>query len=234
MITAEGNPRHHGLVSRMLFSLLHDPIFLTPFDTLSTETITTLSPVEAIQTIQTLLTNTDPSPTLVSTALSPIATSLYALLETLVRVKTADPALRESVRGLLLAWGRVVPADEAVAVLWACIDGQGGDWSVDFAGNVKRVEKYVCALFTSPMFLFEIRQEKLSSLALFTPNDLKKAEECGAFDIDANYLGLRPDPAHFVDFLKLLDRPDVSSEVFVRLLEGYRDSKADSESNPLR
>jgi hypothetical protein len=71
-------------------------------------------------------------------------------------------------------------------------------------------------------------------MALFTPDDLKKAEESGALDVDANFLGLRPDPSHFVDFLKSLDRPDVASEVFVRLLEGYRNLKADSESDPLR
>jgi hypothetical protein len=71
-------------------------------------------------------------------------------------------------------------------------------------------------------------------LALFTPDDLKKAEENGGLDVDANFLGLRPDPTHFVELLKSLDRPDVASEVFVRLLEGYRDLKADSESDPLR
>ena len=78
------------------------------------------------------------------------------------------------------------------------------------------------------------RQENDTSLALFTPDDLEKAEASGALDIDANFLGLRPDPSHFVDFLKSLDRPDVASEVFVRLLEGYRNLKADSESDPLR
>ncbi len=78
------------------------------------------------------------------------------------------------------------------------------------------------------------RQEKESSLAFFTPDDLKKAEESGALDVDANFLDLRPDPTHFVDFLVSLDRPDVASAVFVRLLEGYRDLKADKESDPLR
>lgn len=78
------------------------------------------------------------------------------------------------------------------------------------------------------------RQEKGSLLAFFTPDDLKKAEESGALDVDANFLGLRPDPTHFVDFLKSLDRPDVGSEVLVRLLEGYRDLKADRESDPVR
>jgi len=233
MITAEGNPRHHAIVSNMLVSLLHDPILLTTLDT-STETVMTLSPVEAVQAVQTFLTNTDPAPTLVSIVLSPIATSLNALLGTLLNVKTADPTLRESVRGLLFSWGRVVPADEAVAVLWACIDGEGGYWTVDLTGNVKCVEKCVCTWLINPNIHLSPRQERDSSLALFTPDDLKKAEETGALDVDANSLGLRPDPAHFVDFLKSLGRLDVASEVFVRLLEGYRDLKADSESDPLR
>ena len=138
MITAEGSPRHHTLISRTLFILLHNPVLLITTDSQSTETIT-----DAIDVVQTFLTNTDPAPTLVSTTLSPIATSLYALLGTLARVKTADPTLRESVRGLLLTWGRVVPVEEAVAILWACIDGQGGDWTVDISGSVRRVEKCV-------------------------------------------------------------------------------------------
>jgi hypothetical protein len=138
----------------MLISLLHDPILLTTLGT-STETVTTLSPIDAIQAVQTLLTNTDPAPTLVSTVLSPIATSLYVLLSTLLNVKIADPTLRESVRGLLFSWGRVVPADEAVAVLWACIDGEGGYWTVDLTGNVKRVEKCVCTGLINPGYSFE-------------------------------------------------------------------------------
>src|SRR5258708_5966052 len=142
MITAEGSPRHHTLVSRILFNLIHDPVLITS-GSISTETNTALSPVEAIDIVQTFLTNTDPAPTLVSTTLSPIATSLYALLGTLARVKTADPTLRESVRGLLLTWGRVVSVEEAVAILWACIDGQGGEWNVDIFGSVRRVEKCV-------------------------------------------------------------------------------------------
>jgi len=232
MVTVEGSSRHHTLVSSILLLLLHDPMLHTTPDSVSVEI---LSPAEAIHVIQTFLTNTDPAPTLVSTTLSPIATSLYALFGALARVKTSDPTLRESVRGLLLTWGRVVPVDEAVAILWACIDGQGGDWTVDVAGNVRRVEKCVCISPTNLGILFEIiRQETDPSLAFFTPDDLKRAEESGAFDLDANVLDLRPDPAHFVDFLKSLDRPDVASDVFVRLLEGYRDLRANDGSDPLR
>jgi hypothetical protein len=118
-------------------------------DTILVEKSKTLPPAEAIHVIQTFLTNTDPAPTLVSTTLSPIATSLYGLLGALARLKTSDPGLRESVRGLLLTWGRVVPIDEAVAILWACIEGQGGDWTVDIAGNVRRAEKCVCVSSTN-------------------------------------------------------------------------------------
>jgi len=149
MITVEGSSRHHTLVSGILLSFLHDPMLRATSDTILVEKSKTLPPAEAIHVIQTFLTNTDPAPTLVSTTLSPIATSLYALLGALALLKTSDPALRESVRGLLLTWGRVVPVDEAVAILWACIEGQGGDWTVDIAGNVRRAEKCVCVSSTN-------------------------------------------------------------------------------------
>ncbi|KAN0132796.1 hypothetical protein V8E53_009467 [Lactarius tabidus] len=219
MITTESNARYHSLVSGMLLSSLHDPILLVTPDLSTSEEAKELTAVEAIQVIQIFLTNTDPSPNLVSTILSPIVTSLYALLETLAHVKTADPTLRELVRGLLVAWGRVVSTDEAVAILWACVEGQGGEWAIDIAGGVRCVEN---------------RHENNQSLALFTPEDLKKAEESGALDVDANFLGLRPDPVHFVAFLKSLERPDASSEIFVRLLEGYWKLKSDDDGDPLR
>ncbi len=143
MITAEGNARHHSLVSDILLSLLHGPILLITPDSSASEKTEALLPIEAIHVIQTILTNTDPAPNLVSTVLSPVVTSLYALLGFLARVKVVDPTLRESVRGLLVSWGRLVPTDEAVAILWACVDGQGGEWSIDIAGGVRRVEKCV-------------------------------------------------------------------------------------------
>lgn len=150
MITAEGNARYHSLVSGMLLSSLHGPVLLITPDLSTSEETKALTPVEAIQVIQVFLTNTDPAPTLISTVLSPIVTSLYALLGTLAHVKTADPTLRESVRGLLVAWGRVVPTDEAVAILWACVDGQGGEWAIDIAGGVRRAEKCVRTHFCEP------------------------------------------------------------------------------------
>lgn len=75
---------------------------------------------------------------------------------------------------------------------------------------------------------------QLHSLSLFTPEDLRKAEENGEFDADANILNLRPDPVHFVRYLKSMDRPDVTGDIFVRLLEAYQQSKAASEQDPMR
>jgi hypothetical protein len=72
------------------------------------------------------------------------------------------------------------------------------------------------------------------ALSLFTPESLKQAEERGDLDADANFLGLRPDPVHFVYFLKTLDRTDVASELFVRLLEAYRANKATQDADPKR
>ena len=78
------------------------------------------------------------------------------------------------------------------------------------------------------------RTDTAEQLALFTPDDLQRAEESGEFDLDANLLNLRPDPTHFVAFIKSLDRSDVVSELFVRLLEAYRQSKAARDVDPLR
>lgn len=63
---------------------------------------------------------------------------------------------------------------------------------------------------------------------------MRKAEEAGEFDADANILHLRPDPVHFVRYLKSIDRPDVTSDIFVKLLEAYRGSKGTSDSDPMR
>ena len=44
-------------------------------------------------------------------------------------------------------------------------------------------------------------------------------------DIDINLFNLYPDPVHFVDFLKQLERGDMASNIFLKLLENYRDTK---------
>ncbi|KAJ7179134.1 hypothetical protein C8R46DRAFT_1187560 [Mycena filopes] len=162
----------------------------------------TSPPQVALTTIMTLVTNTDPSPALISALLSPIVSALYSLLYHL------DQRCCGDCWGL---WGRVGGATEALAILWSIIDGQGGDWSVDMEGQITRMEK----------------SDKPASLSLLTPAD-------DDIDLDTNILNLYPDPVHFVRFLKSIQRTDISSDLFVRLLESYRDSKLESDGDPTR
>lgn len=72
-----------------------------------------------------------------------------------------------------------------------------------------------------------------------TPSiSLLDAAEIGAaagedVDINANPFNLRPDPSEYVTLMKTLDRKDVSSEIFVRLLDQYQ-RLHDSEDQPMR
>jgi hypothetical protein len=69
---------------------------------------------------------------------------------------------------------------------------------------------------------------------LLTPEDLRRAEETRELDFDSNLLNLRPDPVHFVRFLKSIDRTDVASDLFVKLLETYRDTRSGNDDDPMR
>ena len=62
-----------------------------------------------------------------------------------------------------------------------------------------------------------------------TPEDISKPENMGE-----NFLGLYPDPAHFVQYIESLDRLDMASELFVRLLEVYYSIDAEQDTDPLR
>lgn len=70
------------------------------------------------------------------------------------------------------------------------------------------------------------RPENPRPLNLLTPEDLKRTEEQAS--LDANIFDLYPDPGHFVRFLKLLDRGDVVSELFIKILDAYHQSKISS------
>lgn len=94
----------------------------------------------SLRTIQVLLTNTDPSPHFISTVFTPIIPSLYALYAYLEGTKASDPLLRESLKGYLETWGRLVGSDEVISTLWTIIDGEGGNWRIDVAGEISRAE----------------------------------------------------------------------------------------------
>lgn len=234
------------LVRSFVLPLLHAPFLEVALNAAPLPTSTMLQPSSlsasaSLRTIQTFITNTDPSPTLISTLLSPVLPSLYALLESLEHNKTVDPTLREGVRGLLATWGRIVEAEEGVALLWACVENPGMDWAIDAAGELSIIERCVPSSSSSihspnahKVVISTCRTEKGPSLTIFTPEDLRRAEETGEMNADANIFDLRPDPTVFVRYLKMLDRVDVSSELFVRLLEAYREAKSDTNSDPMR
>ncbi|KAJ3558366.1 hypothetical protein NM688_g970 [Phlebia brevispora] len=212
---------NRATVSRILMPALQMP-FLQNLHSLEPGTSASpglhMTALQTVRVLETLLTNTDPSPVLISGLLTPIIPSVYALSAKLERVKISDPALKAIVRGLLSTWGRLVETSEGVATVWLIVNGEGGEWQVDVAGEIARVEEF----------------DEPPGLALFTPEDLQRAEEAGELDMDANILNLRPDPSQFVTFLKSLDRPDIISEVFVKLLEAYRETKAVKDSDPMR
>ncbi|KAI1789539.1 hypothetical protein LXA43DRAFT_1075305 [Ganoderma leucocontextum] len=210
ILTNDDNASLQKASSDIVLSILHDPILHGTGE---------MSPDASLHTIQVLLTNTDPSPHLISTVFTPIVPSLYALYGYLEGAKASDPVLRESLKGYLETWGRIVGSAEVISTLWRIIDGEGGNWRVDITGTISRAEDTA---------------QDAASLSLFTPESLKQAEEAGEFDIDANILGLKPDPIRFVGFIKTMNRADVSSELFVKLLEGYRELGSRADADPLR
>jgi hypothetical protein len=58
-------------------------------------------------------------------------------------MKTSNPTMKESIRGILATWGRVVTAQEGIDILWMIVSGNGGDWEVNIEGDIKRIERYV-------------------------------------------------------------------------------------------
>ena len=102
-------------------------------------TVPYLTASQSLVKLLIILTNTDPSPHLLSTLLSPILPALYNALFCLDDKKTSDPRAKESLRGVLETWGRIVTFDEAVSGLWSIINNEGGEWEVNIAGELMRV-----------------------------------------------------------------------------------------------
>ncbi|KAF9222024.1 hypothetical protein BS17DRAFT_784322 [Gyrodon lividus] len=211
---------HRTLVSSLALPMIHDPIMRVlkvPLEDRSLVSLAPITPSRALSALTILLLNTDPSPVFVTLILSPVVHALYALMFHLDRVKASNPVLKESVKGLLATWGRVVERQEGVDTLWSVLQSDWMYWEVDTTGEIKRTA-------ADPN-----RREKF---ALLTPEDLRKGEETG--EMDKNFLDIYPDPAHLVQYLKSLHRSDIASELFIRLLEIYRLSRDDQEINPMR
>jgi len=131
---------HHVLLSKIVLPILHNPFL----DVLPKNTeeysrppspvpvgVQCMTPSRALSILLVILTNADPSPLLMSTLLTPILPSLYAALFYLDGRKTSDPQMKESLRGILETWGRVISLQEVTDVLWSILVDEGGEWELD-------------------------------------------------------------------------------------------------------
>ena len=86
-----------------------------------------------------------------------------------------------------------------------------------------------------PLINWIHRSEKTPPLSLLTPEDLLHADDArDELNLDMNILKLYPDPIRFVRFLKDIDRIDISSDLFVKLLEVYHNNKSQDAGDPMQ
>ncbi|KAJ1308574.1 hypothetical protein OPQ81_004273 [Rhizoctonia solani] len=205
-----------SITLKIMSPIIHGRFFPEP-----TREIPSLS--DTISTLTTLFTSTDPSPFLAQVIIEPILVSLYNLSAHLDAQRVSDPALKESVRGLIRTWARLVGREEAIEGLWSVIQGIGG-WGV--GGEAK--------------WCWDVGEEGLEISRAGPPKPIPLSVLQGPDDNgelggaeDDNPLSLRPVPAHFAELLKSLERKDVASALFVRTLNAYQASRT-VETDPMK
>ncbi|KAG1866653.1 hypothetical protein DFJ58DRAFT_714609 [Suillus subalutaceus] len=221
----DSSSAHHALVASIALPILHNPLFKVSDETShdqreSGQSHLLPTPSSSLQTLHALLLSIDPSPSLFASLLSPILPSLYSLHAHLSKMGVADPILKEDVWTLMRTWGRVVEEGEGVRVLWSLVDeneSSAGGWEGGNTEDLKRVRRVN-------------REEKL---ALLTPEDLRHTSVTEDTNIESLDLGLYPPSAHFVFYIKNLNRADIAGGMFVRLLEAYRTAKGSAFQSQL-
>lgn len=138
--------QHHTITAGILLPLLHRPFDFSNSEAVQamppSQSTLLLTPMEALQALQTFLIHADPSPSELSMLLTPIVSELYTLASLYHSSKTGDPNVRESLHGLLNTWGRIVSSSDAIDGLWRIISGSGGNWELRVDGFM-RLGKYV-------------------------------------------------------------------------------------------
>lgn len=99
-----------------------------------------LSALESLQTLQTFILFSDPSPVSLSILFTPIIPELYTLFALYRSSKVADPNIRESLGALLNSWGRIVFFEDAIEALWKIVLGTGGNWEISLEGFVRLIK----------------------------------------------------------------------------------------------
>jgi hypothetical protein len=59
------------------------------------------------------------------------------------KVKTSDPNLKDSLRGLLVTWGKIVGTSEGIVSLWSILESGQGLWKLDLDGQIRKSEECV-------------------------------------------------------------------------------------------
>ncbi|KJA30045.1 hypothetical protein HYPSUDRAFT_125960 [Hypholoma sublateritium FD-334 SS-4] len=177
----------------------------------------TLAAHDALWSLTVLISNTEPSPAFISRLLSPVIPDVYALLFDLGSHRLADPQVKESVTGVLLSWGKIIDRVEGTNTLWSVIEG-GRDytWKFGLEGN-----------------FWKLKSQEDSSPSIIMPGNISNLDN-DIDDLDTNIFDLFPDPVHFVEFLKNIDRGDIASSLFIKLLEDYRDMKGQTNEDPVK
>ncbi|CAE6425596.1 unnamed protein product [Rhizoctonia solani] len=178
---------------------------------------------DTITTLTTLFTSTDPSPFLAQVIIEPILVPLYNLSAHLDVQRISDPTLKESVRGLIRTWARLVGREEVIEGLWSIIQGAGG-WGV--GGEAK--------------WCWDVGEEGLEISKAGPPKPIPLSVLQGPDDDgeledaeDDNPLSLRPVPTHFAELLKSIERKDIASAMFVKILNAYQASRT-MDTDPLK
>jgi hypothetical protein len=127
---------HQAIARSVVLSVLQKP-FLDPSES-------SLPAADALWLLTILISNTEPSPTFISLVLSPLIAALYGLSYDLDQRRTSTPQIKESVAGLLKAWGKIIDDTEGTDVLWRIIEGgKDWEWSVDLEGKLSRERRCV-------------------------------------------------------------------------------------------
>jgi hypothetical protein len=209
-----------------LKSRLHDPWNPTPAEgvVLPADRVRSVA-AEAAQ----LVLHAPPSREFTDFVVGPILPQVFALY---VVLKPAQPTmmaktkakeeggLAADVKLLLTSWGKLVGKDEAVKGVWSIVTS-GRGWPTSEDGEV-------------------LHWQKVGEGAELVYGDPAAPQESAvkteAMDVDDLQLGdldLAPDPAALASLLKEFGRADVSSEVFLRVLDEWR-VLASTDSDPLK
>ncbi|KAG8987795.1 hypothetical protein FRB90_003143, partial [Tulasnella sp. 427] len=202
-----------NLVSKILADILHPP-FLPPKPPASPQ-----SAISSLHTLQALFSHSDPSPSLPTHVLGPILSPLYALLATLEEVKTSNPALKELVKGLVRLWGRTVDTADAVKGWWKLAES-GDGWGEDVQAYWE-VGPNDAVIKAGP---------KPTPISLRVTIDIDSILDG---DDEEGGLLFKPNPKHFAEVLKSLDRKEVASALLVRALDQYQALQA-ADNDPLK